>query len=276
MLRNKFILSFLIYSLLLSSVAFGQYRKVEIYQAPKDVLEKIKAEGMGDNSKVMETASYLTDVIGGRLTNSPNMMRANIWTRDTMKQWGMHNAEIEAWGEFGRGWSLKEFSAQIVEPQGFPVIAYPKAWSPSTNGEVTGEVVHIQIRSEEDLAQYKGKLKNAIVLMSNMKPLKPNFEAMATRWTDEQLLVMANARNPEFAPPPRVMPAQQVQDFIIKPAVLATKTLNFLIEEGAAAMVDVSSKGSGGTLFVMDATVGGEPPPGISSPGSRVSEILCN
>ena len=89
------------------------------------------------NSQVMQTLSYLTDVIGGRLTNSPNMKRANEWTRDKMTKWGMQNAKLEAWGPFGRGWSLKSFSAQVIAPQTFPVIAYPKAWSPSTKGAVT-------------------------------------------------------------------------------------------------------------------------------------------
>lgn len=260
MLRSKFILSFLVYTLLLSSVAFANEREVKIYEAPKEDIEKIKAEGTGENSQVMNTASYLVDVIGGRLTNSPNMLRANKWTRDTMTNWGMKNGKLEAWGEFGRGWSLKEYSAQIVAPQGFPVIAYPKAWSPSTNGEVRGEVVHLQIKTEDDLARYKGKLKNAIVLISNMGALKPNFEAMARRFTDEQLLKMANARNPKYAGAPRRFSDEQVQQFFIKPAILATKTMNFLIEEGAAALVDVSSKGSGGTLFVSAAKVGGEAP----------------
>ena len=183
MLRSKFILSFLIYSLMLSSVVFAQTPKKEIYEAPKEVIDKIKEEGMGKNSQVMNHASYLVDVIGGRLTNSPSMLRANEWTRDTMKSWGMQNAKLEAWGEFGRGWSLKEYSAQVVAPKPFSVIAYPKAWSPSTNGEITGEVFHLNIKKEDDLAQYKGKLKNAIVLMSNMGKIKPNFEAMAKRFT---------------------------------------------------------------------------------------------
>lgn len=67
------------------------------------------------------------------------MKRASIWTRDTMTKWGMQNARLEAWGPFGRGWSLKGFTAQVVEPQFIPVIAYPKAWSPPTKGAVTGE-----------------------------------------------------------------------------------------------------------------------------------------
>ena len=84
-----------------------------------------------NRSEVMKTLGYLSDVIGPRLTASPNMKRANEWTRNQLTTWGLQNAHLEAWGPFGRGWSLKRFSAQVVEPQGIPLIAYPKAWSPS-------------------------------------------------------------------------------------------------------------------------------------------------
>ena len=98
-----------------------------------DVIARIKDEGM-NHSQVMQTLSYLTDVIGPRLTASPTMKRANEWTRDKMTSWGLPNAHLEAWGPFGRGWSLERFSAQVVSPQDIPLIAYPKAWSPGLKG----------------------------------------------------------------------------------------------------------------------------------------------
>ena len=74
----------------------------------------------------MATLSYLTDVIGPRLTGSPNMKRANEWTRDKLAAWGLANAHLEAWGPFGRGWSLKRFSAQVIEPQCIPLDRLPQ------------------------------------------------------------------------------------------------------------------------------------------------------
>src|SRR5881392_1228780 len=71
-----------------------------------DPIARIRDEGL-NRSEVMKTLSYLTDVIGPRLTGSPNMKRANEWTRDTMARWGLENAHLEAWGPFGRGWTLK-------------------------------------------------------------------------------------------------------------------------------------------------------------------------
>src|SRR2546429_2814959 len=118
---------------------------------PNDPIERIKDEGM-NRSQVMQTLSYLSDVIGPRLTASPGMKRSNEWTRDTLTKWGLQNAHLEAWGPFGRGWSLKRFSAQVTDPLDFPLIAYPKAWSPATNGPISADVVYFDAKDEADMA----------------------------------------------------------------------------------------------------------------------------
>ena len=272
MLRHKFFGVFLIYAFLLPTVAFAQTTGVstmtaaapaiKVYSAPKEVIDKIKDEGL-NRSQVMQTLSYLTDVIGGRLTNSPNMKRANEWTRDTMAKWGMQNAKLEAWGPFGRGWSLKSFSAQVVEPQAIPVIAFPKAWAPSTKGPVTGEVVYMQIKSDEDFAKYKGQLKGKIVLTSGIRELKADFGGMGVRHSEDELTKMAAAPDPN-APRP-AQPAQAAQPSPqqmerLQRFALGLKAMNFLLEEGAAVMVDNSFEGSGGTVFVQGANVAQDVP----------------
>ena len=117
---------------------------------PNDPIQRIRDEGM-NRSQVMQTLSYLSDVIGPRLTASPGMKRANEWTRDQLTKWGLQNAHLEAWGPFGRGWTLKRFSAQVTEPIAIPLIAYPKAWSPGLAGPLTAEVVHVDAKTEADL-----------------------------------------------------------------------------------------------------------------------------
>jgi carboxypeptidase Q len=262
--RSKIVSAVLIYTFLFSTVAFGQTvggntatrTAPSVYTAPKETIDKIREEGLGKNSQVMQTLSYLSDVIGGRLTGSANMKRANEWTRDTMAKWGMQNAKLEAWGPFGRGWALKNFSAQIVEPQTIPVIAFPKAWSPSTKGAVTGEVVHFEVKDENDFAKYKGKLAGKIVLISNPRELKANFTGFGKRLSDEELAKMANAPNPADAPKQEI-PAEALQNFL-KGITLQSKSLNFLLQENAAVVVDNSFGGSGGTLFVQEASVAPE------------------
>ncbi|MDQ3712227.1 MAG: M20/M25/M40 family metallo-hydrolase [Acidobacteriota bacterium] len=267
MLSRKILSVFLLYAFLLPTVAFGQAAAPAPFQSPKEVIDKIKDEGT-NRSQVMQTLSYLTDVIGGRLTNSPNMKRANEWTRDTMTKWGLQNAKLEAWGPFGRGWSLKNFSAQVVAPQGIPVIAYPKAWSPSTKGVVTSDVVHLDIKDEADFAKYKGKLNGKIVLISGTRELKAEVKPLSARRTDEELAKMTSdgeailqrQQQPPAQPQAQAQPPSPLQMERLKRFATSLKATNFLLEEGAAVVVDNSSAGSGGTLFVSGANVAQEVP----------------
>src|SRR5213075_73207 len=176
MIRRQLAALLLLFTLVVPYTAFAQQPQ----QPTEDpMIAKIKDEGM-NRSQVMQTLSYLTDVIGPRLTASPGMKRSNEWTRDTLEKWGMQNAHLEAWGPFGRGWSLKRFSAQIVDPLSIPLIAYPKAWSPATRGAITGDVVYLDAKTEADLDKYKGKLKGAIVLTQTPRELKARFAPLGT------------------------------------------------------------------------------------------------
>jgi carboxypeptidase Q len=275
MFRRKIISAFMLYALLLPAVVFGQNSsantvsaktatETKVYTAPQETIDKFKDEGMGKNSQVMQTLSYLTDVIGGRLTNSPSMKRANEWTRDQMAKWGMQNAHLEAWGPWGRGWSLKDFEAKVVAPQSFQVIAYPKAWSPSTKGAVTSEVIYFDAKTDEDFAKYKGKLKGKIVLVSQPREVKAAFDGLGTRYSEEDLAKMAAAPNPADSPRQQRMATPEQMAAFLKNIQDSAKRLNFLLDEGAAVMIDNSSKGSGGTLFVQGATVAQKVPESLA------------
>ena len=108
-----------------------------------DAVYRIKEEGL-QRSKVMEIASYLTDVYGPRLTGSPEIKEATDWAQKTMTSWGLANVRTEKW-PFGRGWRNERVFAMALTPRAYPLIAYPKAWTPGTSGnpgkfEVTGSV----------------------------------------------------------------------------------------------------------------------------------------
>src|SRR5258708_12765463 len=117
-------------------------------QADLSAIHQIKDEGFND-SKVMEIMSYLTDVYGPRLTNSPDIKEAAAWTTRKMKEWQLANVHLEPWGPFGRGWSNERFSAQVISPRQFPLIAYPKPWTPGPNGPVTPEATFAPIFKQE-------------------------------------------------------------------------------------------------------------------------------
>src|ERR1043166_9269121 len=164
MIRRQFAALFLFFALLAPTAALAQQPQGQQPQLdPNDPIAKIRDEGL-NRSQVMQTLSYLSDVIGPRLTASPGMKRANEWTRDTLTKWGLQNAHLEAWGPFGRGWALKRFSAQVIEPLDIPLIAYPKAWSPGLASPLTAELVYVDAKTEADLEKFKGKLNGKIVL----------------------------------------------------------------------------------------------------------------
>src|SRR5690349_21858101 len=156
---------------------------------PNDPIQRIKDEGM-NRSQVMQTLSYLSDVIGPRLTASPGMKRANEWTRDQLTKWGLQNAHLEAWGPFGRGWTLKRFSAQVTEPTAIPLIAYPKAWLPGLSSPLTADVVYFDAKTEADLDKFKGKLNGKIVLTAPTREIAAHFDPLGTRMNEKDLLTL--------------------------------------------------------------------------------------
>src|ERR1700730_10551165 len=222
MIRRQFAATLLLLALLVPYAAFGQQPGGAQQPAadPNDPVARIKDRGI-NRSQVMQTLSYLSDVIGPRLTASPNAKRANEWTRDKLTSWGLQNGHLEAWGPFGRGWTLKHFSAQIVEPQDIPLIAYPKAWSPGIkvmpevatvagpkrrkkmtapapqpSSVVTADVIYLAAKTEAELEKYKGQLKGKIVLISPMVDVKALFDPLAARRDEKNLLSLANANPP--------------------------------------------------------------------------------
>jgi carboxypeptidase Q len=238
-----------------SASAAAQTQQPTATPDPNDPIVRIKDEGM-NRSQVMQTLSYLSDVIGPRLTASPGMRRSNEWTRDQLTKWGLQNAHLEAWGPFGRGWSLKRFSAQVSEPLDIPLIAYPKAWSPGTEGAVTAEVIYVDAKNEAELEKFKGQLKGKIVLTAPMRDVAAHFEPLGTRRDEKNLLALADAPDPRTNPP-RNFGGGGGGGGRGAAVAFASRKLQFFQQEGAAILVD-ASRGDGGTLFVQQATV---PPP---------------
>jgi hypothetical protein len=201
-----------------------------------DAIYRIKDEGL-QRSRVMEVESFLTDVYGPRLTGSPNIREAADWTQKTMKDWGLSNVHLETW-PFGRGWQNQKMVAMAMTPRAFPLIAYPKAWTPGTSGPVTGEAIIAVIDNDRDFDTFRGKLRGKFVLTSAMRDVPAHFEALGHRYTESELL--------ELSQQPAVGRGRGRgnfnQDF-------NRKRTQFWIDEGVAAVLD-ASRGDGGTVFV--------------------------
>lgn len=202
---------------------------------------KIKDEGL-NRSQVMETLSYLTDVYGPRLGGSPNIRKAGDWVQQKLKEWGLANVHAEPY-EYGRSWELKRFQAHMIEPVYSPLIAFPKAWTPGTNGLVRGEAVRVDISAEADIEKYRGKLKGMFVLTQPAQDIAPHFTPDAKRYTDEDLVGLVLMPEPGQQRR-RAMPPGGFQG-----RDLIRKTNEFYVAEGVAAVLD-TGRGDDGTIFV--------------------------
>ncbi|MFZ1133666.1 MAG: M20/M25/M40 family metallo-hydrolase [Candidatus Korobacteraceae bacterium] len=206
-----------------------------------EVMSQIRNEGF-HNSKVMEIEGQLTDVIGPRLTGSPNMKRANEWTRDQFTEWGLVNSHLESF-PFGRGWSNEYTEVRMVAPQASPLLAYPKAWTVSTNGAVRAPVVKAKLATQADLDKYKGQLSGKIVLNGDMREITPGEKPALKRYDDKDLADLSQYQIPSEKP--RFNREETAQ------RVAFQKTLNqFLMDEHVAAIIDPSRAGEAGLVFV--------------------------
>ncbi len=257
MLLKKYFAAVFIAALLMPMTAFGQATGTA-----KDAVAKIRDEGM-NRSQAMKTMNYLTDVIGARLTNSPSQKRSNVWTKEQFEKWGLQNAAVDPWGEFGRGWELTKFSSTVIAPEYMPFRAFPKAWSPGTNGAVTGDVMLVNATNDEELAKYKGKLKNAIILDSPPRKVSPGFEPVATRHNENNLTEME--KRPLAAAAPQMRRPTEEQ---IAAAQFQARKFQFIIDEGAAMLIDTDATVNAGTIRVMGARI-----PQPMTPGSGPSNI---
>ena len=221
-------------------------------QEPVDhnIIARIKQEGF-QNSQVMDTLFYLTDVHGPRLRGSANYKAAAEWAVQRLGQWGLSNAQLEAGGYNGRGWTVNRFNVEMVEPQYQRFIAMPLAWSPATKGVVSGQPMLAQINSPADFGKYRGKLRGAIVMLGNAgeKPTT-HFAADAKRFTDEELKRGEQAQHPsekildEYDGPGYAQSEKSRREGLARRALVS----KFLLDEGVAAVLRPSPLDSANLL----------------------------
>ena len=154
---------------------------------PNDVVYKIKQEAF-QNSQMRDLASYMTDYAGSRLTASKLGVRGEKLTAEKLTELGFSNVRIEYAADFPQGgWDNLKTYVAMTEPYYDNLMATPKAWTGSTNGLVSGEVILLEINTLEDIDKYKGKLNNKIVLMPATSQYEMQFTPFAKRYTDEEL-----------------------------------------------------------------------------------------
>lgn len=209
----------------------------------RDDIARIVDEGM-NRSHVQKTAHELLDGIGPRLTNSPNMRKAEEWAVRQFESLGLSNVRKEGF-EFGRGWEAIDIEVRMTGPRQVKLTATPIAWTPGTNGPLSAEIVVAPMNEEEHFQAYRGKLKGKIVLVS-----KPGTGDEPTSPAFRRLDAAEIARRDSYALPtydPEAAAARlERRDYALKQDA-------FLKDEGALAVVTMSRRdgkllhGSGST-----------------------------
>jgi len=216
-----------------------------------DAISKIRAEGL-DHSQVMDIVFHLTDASGPRLTSSPGFFRAANYAKQSLAGWGLKNAMLDPWGDFGKSWELQKSYLAITSPYYKPLNAFPKAWVAGTNGTQSADVLLITAKDSAELQAYKGKLGGKILILDRNDVYNQSFKADATRYTDAQLDTMEMAKPP--APIDTAALRRRREQFANQNRGGAFRMAALLREmaksEGAVAILSDVVRGHDGTLFV--------------------------
>ncbi len=206
-----------------------------------DMIAKIREEGL-QRSEIASTLSFMTDVLGARLTNSSDMERAQRWVVEEMRSMGLANVAREPFMSYGASWDNEYVSLHMLEPDYSPLVGYPIAHTPGTDGRQRLDVVIADVRTRQDLGGLRGTLRGKAVL-STPPPVidRARFERGTPRRTDEEMRALAEdvivpppGPDPYFSglyPPPPQSPD----------VLTAVDKLDFYVSEGVAVVLESSS-----------------------------------
>jgi carboxypeptidase Q len=224
-----------------------------------DMIAKIREEGL-QRSQLPNTLSYMTDVLGARLTNSEDMVQAQRWVMEEMSRIGLQNTELEPFMDYGVSWDNEYVSLHMMDPDYSPLVGYPVAHTPGTDGKQRLQAIIANVRTRQDLDRYRGTLRGRAVMST--PPAVVNllrYETGTPRRTDAELRALAED---VIVPPPGpdsyfsqlYPPASRNPDILT-----ASQKLAFYVEEGAAVVLESSSGWPGAVR-------------GFARPGAKVDQ----
>ena len=218
------------------------------------MMAKVREEGL-QKSQIMDIALHLTDLNGSRLANSPGYIRAANYAKAKLTEWGVQHAQLDPWGEFGKGWELEKMYFAMTAPYYKPMMLYPKTWTSGTNGLKSADLILVDLKDSTALMNYSGKLKGKIIVPAVELNYKHSFKPDAVRYTDEELQKMANAqpagaqvRDTAAMRRMREQAQRSPRPGFIDPRLL-NKLKSMAKEEGAIAMISSSTRNHDGTVF---------------------------
>ena len=206
-----------------------------------DVVAQIREEGL-QRSQIANTLSYMADVLGARLTNSNAMDTAQRWAVEEMKRIGLTETYREPFMDYGVSWDNEYVSIHLLEPDYQPMVGYPIAHTPGTNGQQKLQAIIADVRTRQDLETLEGKIRGmavlstppAIIDLSRFETGTPKRSAQELRELEEAVIPPPPGPDPYFS---RLYP-----DPPQNPDVLtASERLAFYVKEGVAVVLESSS-----------------------------------
>jgi hypothetical protein len=225
--------------MLLALVAVGSSSWAEVSRE-----EAARAEALAQDQKVMSTAkkdseimanlTHLSDMIGPRLTGSAALKRANDWTAAKMKSYGLSNVDLEGW-TIPLGWERGTATARIIEPDnGRSLSLASLGWTPGTKGKIEADVVILNAKNSKELMQYRGKLKDAVILRGAPAVVRPVNEPLPAPGATTDKKPEPGKEPEKTAPPMRPNYAEMM--------AFRRELMEFLRTEGAAVLLQDAAK----------------------------------
>lgn len=222
---------------------------------------KIREEGL-QRSQMMDTVSYIADVLGARLTLSDDMARAQTWAESYMKKIGLVNTAIEPFMDYGTRWDNEYTSLHMLTPDYQPMVGYPISHTPGTDGKQTLRVAIAEIKSRKDLDKLRGTLKGLAVLATPPAVVdRVKLNAGTAKYSDDELRAIERAVPP--VPAAAAPPAAPNPD-----AITAKEKMAFYKAEGVVAVLQSESGWPG--------AVRGFARPGAGADGWSRAETLAS
>jgi carboxypeptidase Q len=220
-------------------------------KADADIQWKIRREAT-DNSQILRTLHFLTDVYGPRLTGSPNLKAAQEWVVAETAKWGLKNGRLEPWNFGHPGWVNEKLAVHVIAPVRDSLVTEALAWTPGTNGTLTAATVQLIVPSQPTKATLskffddnRTTVKGKIVMIGEPAAVPVTILPPQKRREDNDVRAQYDPVNPsapsfggggpQARPDPNVVPAAQV----------AEQLDQFLVAAGAVARVNDAGREHG-------------------------------
>ncbi len=218
----------------------------------RDIYWKIRREAT-DNSRILRTLHFLTDVYGPRLTGSPNLKAAQDWVVKETTAWGLKNAHLEPWSFGHPGWANEKLSVHVISPIKDSLVTEALAWTPGTNGPVTAQAVQIVVPpqpTKDVLTKFfddnRARVKGRIAMVGAATEVRVTILPPLKRREDNDVRAQYDPAAPAGGgfpggggpggpPNPNVVPAAQV----------AEQLDQFLVAAGAVGRVNDAGREHG-------------------------------